>query len=585
MPGPFPDLSSFIRFLEEKGELRRVRAEVDAALEVTEIVHRTARENGPALLFENVKGASFPLLLNPFATARRIEWALGRSPAEAGGSIKAFIEDMRPPTLGGLWRHRDLLKRGLSFRASHVSGGPVLDVTEAPDLDTLPILTCWPEDGGRFITFPLVTTHSPVHHVRNTAIYRMHVYDKATTGMHWQIHKGGGFHYHEAEKRGQALPLAVVLGADPITMMTGVLPLPEDLDELAFAGFLRGKPTRTLRLSNGVEVPADAEIVLEGEVPAGERRTEGPFGDHFGHYSHAAPFPVFHIKKVHHRKKAVYPAAVVGKPPQEDKFMGDAVQELLLPLLKTLHPEITDLWAYYEAGFHNLAVASVKQRYRKEAVRSALWLFGEGQMSLTKCIILVDPDVNVRNFEAVLDAIRQNFDPKEDLILLPGTAQDTLDFTSFTMNLGSKMILDATSLGKDRSKMPKADATPRHGGLTFRSWRDTMLVVHEKGEAKPVLERMVKDPALAGYRLIVAVSPDVPLDDKTLLLWGIFTRFDCARDVVPAKASFTAGGAWPVFEGPIGIDATWKPGYPKALEMDPAVVKKVDQRWKEYGIN
>jgi 4-hydroxybenzoate decarboxylase subunit C len=581
VPGPFPDLGSFARFLEAQGELKRVAAPVDPKLEITEIALRTVKAGGPALLFENVKGSSVPLLLNPFASARRVEWALGRPPAQAGGEIKAFVEDMRPPRLSALWKHRSFLKRGLAFRASHVGSGPVLETTSEPDLDALPVLTCWPEDGGRFITFPLVTTHSPANGVRNTAVYRMHVYDKATTGMHWQIHKGGGFHYHEAERRGEPLPLAVVLGADPITMMTGVLPLPEDMDELAFAGFLRGSPTRTVRLSNGVEVPAAAEIVLEGEVPAGERRVEGPFGDHFGHYSHAAPFPVFKIKKVHRRRNALYPAAVVGKPPQEDKFLGDGVQEILLPLLKVLHPEITDLWAYYEAGFHNLAVASVKQRYRKEAVRSALWLFGEGQMSLTKCIVLVDPEVNARDFGAVLDALRRNFDPKEDLILLPGTAQDTLDFTSFTMNLGSKMILDATSVGKKRAPLP-VPAAPREG---WKSWRDCLLVVRAEGDAKEQLRRLTRDPALAGYRLIAAVSGDVPLDDHELLLWGIFTRFDCARDLVPAKASFVAGGAWPVFEGPVGIDATWKPGYPKALEMDPAVVKTVDRRWKEYGLN
>jgi 4-hydroxy-3-polyprenylbenzoate decarboxylase len=584
VPGPFPDLSSFVRFLEEKGQLRRIKAEVDPALEVTEIALRTVKSRGPALLFENVKGSSFPLLLNPLAAEERIEWALGRPPARAGEDLKAFIEDMRPPKLSSLWRHRKVLGRALAMRTKRAGRAPVLDVTEAPDLDRLPILTCWPEDGGRFITLPLVMTHSPANGVRNTGIYRMHVHDKASTGMHWQIHKGGGFHYHEAEARGQALPLAVTLGADPISILTGVLPLPEDVDELAFAGFLRGSPTRVTRLSNGVEVPADAEIILEGEVPPRERKTEGPFGDHFGHYSHAAPFPVFHVKKVHHRRNAIYPAAVVGKPPQEDKYLGDAVQEMLLPLLKVMHPEITDLWAYYEAGFHNLAVASVKQRYRKEAVRSALWLFGEGQMSLTKCIVLVDPGVNVRRFEDVLDAVRKKFDPREDLILLPGTAQDTLDFTSFTMNLGSKMILDATSLGKDRSALPRPASVGFTPGMTWRSWRDAMLVVQVKDDVKPTLERLVRDPSVAGYRLVVAVSPDVPLDDPELLLWGIFTRFDCARDLVPAKASFTAGGAWPVFEGPIGIDASWKKGYPKALEMDPAVVAKVDRRWKEYGI-
>ncbi len=585
MASAFTDLSSFVRFLEEKGDLKRIRSEVDPRLEITEIAVRSVKSGGPALLFENVQGSAFPLLINLFASPRRIEWALGRPPAEAGEEIKGFIEDMRPPSLAGLWRQKSFLRRAISFRSNRVRRGPVLEISEEPDLDKFPILTCWPGDGGRFLTFPLVTTNSPVNGVRNTAVYRMHVFDKATTGMHWQIHRGGGFHYHEAERLGKPLPLAVVLGADPITMMSGVLPLPEDLDELAFAGFLRGWATRTVRLSNGVEVPADAEIVLEGEVLPGERRSEGPFGDHFGHYSQAAPFPVFHVRRVHRRKNAIYPASVVGKPPQEDKFLGNAVQEMLVPIMKVMHPELVDLRAYYEAGFHNLAVASVKQRYKKEAVRTALWLFGEGQMSLTKCIVLVDPGVNVRNFDAVLDAIGEHFDPREDLILLPGTSQDTLDFTGPAMNLGSKMILDATS------KTGHRDAgTPRHGDTTFplpdgaeaKNLRNAMLVIKFMTPDKARLEALVRDPRLAGYKFIVAVSEDVPLDDPELLLWGIFTRFDCARELVPAKASFAAGGAWPVFEGPLGIDATWKPGYPEPLKMDPAIVKKVDRRWKEF---
>jgi 4-hydroxy-3-polyprenylbenzoate decarboxylase len=367
-------------------------------------------------------------------------------------------------------------------------------------------------------------------------------------------------------------------------MLAGVLPLPEDMDELAFAGFLRGAPTPTIRLGNGVEVPANAEIILEGEVPAAERREEGPFGDHFGHYSHAAPFPVFHVKKIHRRKGAIYPAAVVGKPPQEDKYLGNAVQDMLLPLLKLMKPEIEDLWAYFEAGFHNLAAVSVRQRYAKEGVKTALGLLGEGQMSLTKCVVLVDPDVNARRFTDVLSALRRDFDPREDFILLPGTAQDTLDFTSFKMNLGSKMILDATSFGKERR--PRPDLPPvdirEPGVISYRNWNDALLAVRVKSDGRGVLERLLKDRRLAGFPLIAAVSEDVPLDDDELLLWGIFTRFDCARDVIPAAVELA--GAWPRYQGPLGVDATWKPGYPEPLVMDPAVVDRVDRRWSEYRI-
>jgi 4-hydroxy-3-polyprenylbenzoate decarboxylase len=577
----YRDLSSFVRFLEEQGELKRVRVEVDPELEITEIVGRVIEQKGPALLFENVKGSRFPLLINALASDKRIEWALGRHPQCVGAEISAFAEDMKPPRPSSLWKHRRLLWRGTKMKPSFPFCAPVREIEEAPDLDTLPILKCWPEDGGRFITLPLVITKNPVTGHRNVGIYRMHVYGKNRTGMHIQIERGGGFHYAEAERRGQPLPMAVVLGADPLSMLSGILPLPEDMDELSFAGFLRGESTALTRLTNGVEVPANAEIVLEGFVPPLERQTEGPFGDHFGHYSHAAPFPVFQIERIHRRENPIYPAAVVGRPPQEDKFMGNAVQEMLLPLLKIMHPNLVDLWAYYETGFHNLAVASVKQRYAKEAIKTAFALLGQGQMSLSKCIILVDPDVNVRSFPEVLKALNKNFDPRRDLLLLPGTAQDTLDFTSFTMNLGSKMILDATSYGKKPTQAQHTPPLPPLG-LPARNWEDTLLIVKTPRQDRALLERLVQNTQLAHFKIIAAVSDDVPLDNDEQLLWGIFTRFDCARDLVPARSSLN--GAWPIYEGPLGIDATWKNGYPKPLVMDFPIVTRVNERWKEYGI-
>jgi 4-hydroxybenzoate decarboxylase subunit C len=580
----FPDLRTFLQFLEPRGELCRVRAPVDPRLEITEIACRVVRQGGPALLFENVKGSRFPLLINIFGTARRIEALLGRAPGDVGRGLAALAEDLMPPRPAVLWKNRGLLARALHMRPRVVARAPVCEVAEEPDLDAVPVLTCWPEDGGRFITYPLVVTRSPRNGKRNIGIYRMHVYNKRETGMHWQIQKGGGFHHAEAEERGEALPVAVVLGADPVLMLAGIFPLPENVDELAFAGFLRGARTPVAAVAGGsLEIPAQAEMVLEGSVAPGERRQEGPFGDHFGHYSQAAPFPVFRVQRFYHRRDAIYPAAVVGKPPQEDKFMGNAAQEMFLPLLKVMRPELIDLWAYFEAGFHNLAVASVKQRYPKEALKTAFGLLGEGQMSLTKCLILVDPGVNVRNFSAVLDEVRKNFDPKADFLLLPGTAQDTLDFTGPAMNLGSKMILDATGAGS----RPAPGALPALSGLgpdvlAHKAWQGALLAVQVRKNGRSVLERLVREPGLQSFRLIAAVSEDVPLNDPELLLWGIFTRFDCARDLVPARVELR--GAWPVYDGPLGLDATWKEGYPKPLEMDPDVVKTVDARWKEYGI-
>ncbi|MBK8126924.1 MAG: menaquinone biosynthesis decarboxylase [Elusimicrobia bacterium] len=581
------DLPAQLRLLEENGELRRIRREVDPRLEITEITVRVVKEGGPALLFENVKGSPYPVAINLFGTARRVELALGRSPQAIGERLAAAAEDLMPPRPAALWKHRGLFWDAAHMPPRFVRNGPVNQVTEVPNLDPWPILTCWPEDGGRFFTLPLVITQSPRGR-RNVGMYRLHVYDEKTTGMHMQIERGGGAHYAEWMALDKPMPVAVALGGDPATVLGSVLPLPEDMDEIAFAGFLRGRRVPLVRLSNGVAAPADAEFILEGHIPPRERRTEGPFGDHFGHYSHAAPYPVFHIDKVHRRRNPIYPATVVGKPPQEDKYMGNAVQEMLLPLLKFMRPELVDLWAYQEAGFHNFAVAAVKQRYAKEAVKTALGLMGQGQMSLTKCVVLVDPDVKVRDFTAVLDALREHFDPSEDFILIPGTAQDTLDFTSFKMNLGSKMILDATRKNRavprptagfpPRGTGAPGDGAPLTHATAWRNLRDVFLVVRsdtkDPVQNRALAENLARRPSLGGFKFIAVVSDDVPLDDEELLIWGIFTRFDAARDIRPARVE--TDGAWTRVVPPLAIDASWKPGYPAPLVMDPAVVALVN---------
>ncbi len=588
---PFRNLASFVSFLESKNDLVRIKAEVDPVLEITEIVLRVIKHKGPALLFENVKGSSFPLLVNALGAERRVEWALGRKPSEVGKDLAHFAEGMMPPSPQKIWEGRSTLGRVLSMRPKFVSSPPVREnVIEPANLDKLPIAQSWPEDGGRFITFPLVVTKSPDDQKQNMGVYRMHVYGPDRTGMHWQIGKGGGYHYQQAERNGKALPLTVVLGADPILMMCGILPLPEGISEIAFSGFLRGEATRLTQMcDNDISVPAEADFVLEGEVPPQERKMEGPYGDHFGHYSLAAEFPVFHIKRIWHRKDAIFPIAVVGKPPQEDQVIGDAVQEMLLPLLKIMHPEITDLWAYMEAGFHNLIVASVNQRFEKEAVKTGLWILGEGQLALSKCVVLVDSNVNARSFPDVLKAIAQNFDPTEDFILLPGTSQDTLDFTSFKMNLGSKMILDATSSPRHKKKQAvtglNLDAIRKIDNRiqNVRLWEGALLAIQVSGGGREILEKMLSLPDISDVPLVAAISTDVPLEDPTLLMWGLFTRFDCARDTFFQKAEIKGGH--PAYQGPFFIDATWKTGYPKGLEMDKSIIEKVTQRWAEYGLD
>jgi 4-hydroxy-3-polyprenylbenzoate decarboxylase len=598
----FRTLSDFLDGLERRGDLKRVRREVDWACEVSEIASREARSEGPALLFENVRGARFPLAVNVLAARRRIELALGRTPAAVGAELEQMLHAFPPREMGELWRLRGSAGRVLAMQPKHVRAGPAQEVTAPPDLDPLPHLQLWPGDGGRFVTFGLVLTEDPVSRARNLGIYRMHLYDPRTTGMHWQIGKGGGFHYHRAEKREQALPVAVAIGADPCTLLSAVAPLPEGVDELAFAGFLRGAPTRLARARTlPIEVLADAEFVLEGLVPPRERRDEGPFGDHFGHYSHPAPFPVFHLSALTHRSgRPVYQASVVGKPPQEDKYMGEAVQEFFTGVLRVIHPEVRDLWAYFEAGFHNLLAVAVENRFAKEAKKTALGLMGTGQLSLTKVLVLVDEDVNPRDRAEVFGAIARNFDPAEDFLLIPGVPLDTLDFTSYTMNLGSKMVIDAQSkpgragdAGAAGAGAGSGAAGPARGAVARAALPDprtvdgsilaqrlawgAMLVVQVRGEGRGVVEKLIQRPEYAALKLVVAVSKDVPIEDDELLLWGIFTRFDCARDVIPAAVE--TRGAWLTCRGPLGIDATWKTGYPETIANLPEVIAKVDGWW------
>jgi 4-hydroxybenzoate decarboxylase subunit C len=585
----FTALREFINYLEKIGELHRVTVEVDPVLEITEIATRALKEKKPALLFEKIKGSNYPLVINTLASERRIEIALGEQPDALGAQLISFFEEAIPPSAKMFVKHRSMVRRFLSSRTNDIMIAPSQEIIEKPDLNSLPILQCWPQDGGRFITLPQVFTHDPRNGKRNVGMYRMQVFDATTTGMHWQIQKGGGFHYYQADKINKPLELAVALGTDPALLLATIAPLPEGIDEAMFAGFLRKKGTQLVGgRSISMSVPANAEFILEGFVAPKERRSEGPFGDHFGHYSAAAEFPVFHVTAITRRKNPIYPAAVVGIPPMEDKFLGDATQKILGPLAKLLHSEINSMWAYYEAGFHNLLVVSIEERYQKEAMKTALGLMGTQQLSLTKCLITVSDDVDPRNFREVLHAVRDNFDPHFDFILLPKVPLDTLDFTSYAMNLGSKMIIDATKKKiKNKSHISKKTEAFIHQ-LAVHDRRitatnliaDTLLLVKVKHDGAAVIRKLLKSAMLDGVKLIAAVSEDVDIHDQESYIWGVFTRFDCERDVIFTQQKLV--GISPIYIGTMGIDATWKDGYPEPLAMDNKIVKLVDDRWESY---
>lgn len=440
----YKDLREFIKILQEKGLLKRIKTQVRAELEITEILDRTVKSNGPALLFENVQGYKIPVLANVFGSMQRICLALEVDTLdEIGERIKKLLEFELP---SGVWdgiKKLPELSQFMSFAPKYVKSGSCKEVILKEDfsLNEFPILKCWPGDGGRFITLPLVFTKNPKTGKQNTGMYRMQVYDEKTTGMHWHIHKHGYKNYLESNNR---IEVAVVIGADPAIVYSATAPLPDNIDEMTFAGFLRKKNVELVKCETvDLYVPAHAEIVLEGYVDA-ELRMEGAFGDHTGYYSLKEMFPVFHITCITHRKYPIYHTTIVGIPPMEDAYFGKATERIFLPLIKTQLPEIVDINLPIEATFHNLCIVSIKKQYPGHAKKVMFALWGMGQMMLTKIIIVLDDDVDVQDMKQVLWATTTRIDPARDVIIIDNTPTDTLDHASKLPNLGSKMGIDAT---------------------------------------------------------------------------------------------------------------------------------------------
>ncbi|MFQ6130907.1 MAG: menaquinone biosynthesis decarboxylase [Armatimonadota bacterium] len=442
----YRDLREFIERLEAAGELRRIGAEVDPELEVAEIANRVVKAGGPALLFENVRGHTVPVLTNHYGSHKRMAWALGVADVE---EIRLRIEGLvkqRPPAgLGDKVRAGLELLRLASFAPKTVGSAPCQEVVQdPPDLGHFPALKTWPRDGGRFITLPMVFTRHPETGQRNVGMYRLHIYDERSTGMHWHPHKVGAMHYRIYEKLGRHMPVAVALGGDPAMTYAATAPLPEDIDEVMFAGFLRQQAVELVKCQTcDLEVPADAEVVLEGHVEPGERRVEGPFGDHTGYYSPAEEYPVFHVERITHRRDPIWPATVVGPPPMEDCYMGKATERIFLPLLQMVFPEVVDVNLPIVGVFHNLALVSIRKGFPGHARKVMQGLWGTGQMMFTKVIVVVDEDVNVQDGREVLWKALNSIDPKRDVMFVEGPV-DALDHAAPQPLMGSKMGVDAT---------------------------------------------------------------------------------------------------------------------------------------------
>jgi 4-hydroxy-3-polyprenylbenzoate decarboxylase len=445
----YRDLRDFLHTLEKKGELKRVSTEVDPILEITEISDRVVKAGGPALLFERPKGSRIPVVTNLVGTEQRMNLALEvDSLDEVASRVRSFIDVQSPQGLLEKVKMLPKLAELGSFFPKSVRSGECQEVvrTENFSLNEFPILQCWPQDGGRYITWPMVITKNPETGKRNVGCYRMQVFDERTTGMHWQTQKHGAEHFRNARSKNREgrLEVAVAIGADPATALAGILPVPPDMDEFLFSGFLRRDPVELVTCKTvDLEVPANAEIVLEGFVELGEMRTEGPFGDHTGFYSLEGQFPVFRITCITHRKNSLYLTTIVGPPPQEDYFIGHAIERIFLPVMRMQYQEIVDVAMPAEGIFQNLMIVAIRKSYPGQArkIMNAIWSLG--QAMFTKVVLVVDHDVNVQDGREVIWKALCAIDPERDIQFVLGPV-DTLDHAARRQDFGSKMGIDAT---------------------------------------------------------------------------------------------------------------------------------------------
>ncbi|NLB87839.1 MAG: menaquinone biosynthesis decarboxylase [Syntrophomonadaceae bacterium] len=476
----YKDLQDFINYLEMNGELKRITTEVDCELEITEITDRISKQYGPALLFENVKGYDMPVLINAYGSRKRMAMSLGvKDVNDISEDILEFIQlaDSVPQSMLDKVKLLPKLAEVSSFIPRMVKKGICQEVVDLkPSLNKLPVLKCWPEDAGRFITLPQVYTKDPETGKRNVGMYRLQVFDDTTTGMHWHVHHDGAENYRKHCALGKPTEVAIALGGDPSITYAATAPLPKDIDELLFAGFLRKKPVDLVKCKTiDMEVPADAEIIIEGYVDPVERRIEGPFGDHTGYYSLADEYPVFHVTCITHRKNPVYPTTIVGKPPQEDCYMAWATERIFLPLLKFQLPEIVDMHLPMEGVFHNCVIVSIKKSFPGHAKKIMSSLWGMGQMMFAKFIVVVDEDVNVQDVSEVMWKVFNNVDPRRDTMIVEGPLE-VLDHSAPMPLIGSKMGIDATrkwkSEGHPREWPKDIVMSPEIKALVDKKWSE-----------------------------------------------------------------------------------------------------------------
>jgi 4-hydroxy-3-polyprenylbenzoate decarboxylase len=593
----YKNLSAFLAELERRNELIRVKEPVSSELEITEIADRMVKHGGPALLFENVEGKDFPVVIGLYGTAARTALAMGVPRLDALAERVAKLIQLEPGR-GGLKALMGLLpKLGelKGFFPRRVRGGPVQEVVlqgDQVDLARIPVLKCWPLDGGPFITLPIVITKDPETGEPNLGMYRMQVLDRHSTAMHWQLHKVGRKHYDTAKRLGKRLEVAVALGGDPILIYAATAPVPPipGVSEFNLAGFLRGSPVELTRgVTVDLPVPAEAEFVLEGYIdPSEEMVVEGPFGDHTGFYTLEDLYPRFHVTAVTHRKNAVYPATIVGRPPMEDAYLIEASERLFLPAARLILPEIADYHMPPAGVAHNWVNVSIKKAYPGQAYKVANGLLGLGQMMFAKMMVVLDEGAPLKpGLDGLIEALKHAV-PGRDTLVSRGP-MDVLDHSSRAMGYGGKLIVDGTrKLGEEGGPVPftlRAQASlPAMPGLSQKQWPGIWAVTFQKnaaGQARSLAQKLLSTPQSAGIRLLLLTDADTELDADELL-WAVLGNIDPERD------------AWvlPGVEGPVLVldgsrklaeEGFGRPWPPKII-MSPEVVRRVDERWGKLGL-
>lgn len=582
----YRNLSDFIALLRSEGEVIDIHEPLDPHLVIPEIQRRVVACKGPALLFHNVIGSSFPVVTNLFGSHKRIDLAFGREPGQVIRDLVHIVENMLPPkSIGQVWQQRHLVPKLLKVGLKTRKSGAIL-ANSLDSLTALPALTCWPEDGGPFVTLPLVYTQDPHTGKGNLGMYRVQIQGARQAGMHIQIHRGGGNHHHQAELDNEPLPAAVFVGGHPALSIAAVAPLPEDVPEMAFASLLMGRKLDVVRPKSlgGFPVPADLDFCIFGQIPAHKRAPEGPFGDHYGYYSLQHDYPYLEVSAIHHRPGAIWPATVVGRPPQEDHYIAIYLQELFSPLFPVVMKGVLDVFAYEESGVHSLAGAIVKERYHKEAFTASMRVLGEGQLSLSKVLMTTDARLDLRDFRPFLEHIVGRCDFRTDFHIFANISLDTLDYTGPAINEGSKALF----LGTGEKRFDLAEEAPREFSDTrfdqAQVFCPGVLVV--KGPAytpdNDDPDRLLAQPQIKPFRLVFL--HDDPADacaSDHNFLWHIFTRFEPAGDIYGKKHVKRNHLA---FDAPLVIDCRMKPGYPKVLTPDPDTLDTVDKVWDELGL-